>query len=146
MRIVLTAFIFLSVFFLASAQKNDSSSVQYEGCFEDMKTLFAERGVYELKDGVHTSVVTIRLNGECKIYNGRTTIEDGKIIFPVFIVTETGECVTLKSTGRKINNNVDAYNKPLDNTPVNGCSSTYITDDKEWIDIFIVDVLKTEEK
>ena len=65
---------------------------------------------------------------------------------PLFIKNDEGKFIPLKDTGRKINKNYDAYKIPLENKVVNGCSPTYISDDDELVDIFLIDLLKPSTK
>ncbi len=143
--IILFLFVSFSQF-TSIAQTTDSSSAKLIGCYEEYKALFAKRGVFHLEDGVYKTVVTFRLNGVCTPYEGQARIEKGKFDLPLLIKNEKGELVSIKSTGRNINKNYDAYKLPLENKVVNGMSPTYIGDTDELMDVFLLDLLKPEGK
>lgn len=134
--------------FFANAQTADTTRAKAEiafdssKCYEEYKALFAEKGVNQLNDGFYKTIVTFRLNGVCTAYEGKARIVGGKFQAPLYIKNEKGEYVTVKSTGRSFNKNYDAYKIPLENKVVNGASPTYITNEDELADIFIVELLK----
>lgn len=146
MKIFLLAAALLYSNFFLMAQTMDSSAVPTKDCYEEYKAAFTKKGSYMLKDGLYNTIITIRHNGECKTYDGQARIVAGKFVLPLYIKTDEGKFIPLKDTGRKLNKNYDAYKLPLENKVVNGCSPTYISDDDELIDIFIIDLLKQSEK
>lgn len=128
------------------AQTADSTAGSGRKCFDEYKAEFAKKGVYTLKDGLYNSVVTIRHNGACQTFDGRVRIVGGKFELPILIKNAEGNYIPLRDTGRKLNKNYDAYKIPLENKVVNGCSPTYISDDDELVDIFLLDLLKPDAK
>ncbi len=148
MKIFLMAVTFFAAQLFVHAQAPDTTAAtgSQGNCFDEYKAMFAKQGVYELKDGLHTAIITIRLNGVCTTYEGQVRTQTGKFILPIFIKNEDGKLIPLKETGRKLNKNYDAYRIPLENKVVNGCSPTYISDKDELVDIFIIDILKPVAK
>lgn len=144
MKIFLLALTLFSIHFGSSAQSGDTTAIALDStkCYDEYKALFAKRGVTELKDGYYKTIVTFRLNGKCTAYEGKARIVGGKFEAPLYIKNENGEYVTIKSTGRSFNKNYDAYKIPLENKVVNGASPTYITNEDELADIFLVGLLK----
>lgn len=137
MKILILFFSLFTLQLFANAQTTDTSK-----CFDYYKAEFAKKGAYQLNDGLYKTVVTIRLNGVCTSYEGKARIVAGKFDLPLYVKNEKGEYVTLKSTGRVLNKNYDAYKIPLENKVVNGVSPTYISDKDELVDIFLIELLK----
>ena len=137
MKILVLVLSMFTLQFFATAQTADTTK-----CFDDYKALFAKKGAYQLNDGLYKTIVTIRLDGACTTYEGKARIVAGKFVIPVYVKNEKGEYVTLKSTGRTLNKNYDAYKIPLENKVINGVSPTYISDKDELVDIFIIELLK----
>jgi len=145
MKIFLFAVALFSAHFFSLAQTADSAAANKD-CYEEYKAVFAKKGAYTLTDGLYNTIITIRHNGACTTYDGRARIQAGKFVLPLLIKNDEGKFIPLKDTGRKINKNYDAYKIPLENKVINGCSPTYISDDDELVDIFIIDLLKPTDK
>ncbi|WP_018344787.1 hypothetical protein [Cytophaga aurantiaca] len=137
MKIVVLLFSLFTMQFFANAQTADTTK-----CFDYYKAEFDKKGAYQLNDGLYKTIVTFRLNGVCKVYEGKARIVGGKFQAPLYIKNDKGEYVTIKSTGRSFNKNYDAYKIPLENKVVNGVSPTYITNKDELADIFLIELLK----
>lgn len=140
MKILVLLFSLCSLLhFSATAQ---TPAADTSKCYDEYKAMFAAKGAYQLNDGLYKTIVTIRLNGTCMKYEGKARIVAGKFQLPLYVKNEKGEYVTLKSTGRNLNKNYDAYKLPLENKVVNGVSPTYISDKDELVDIFLIELLK----
>lgn len=119
----------------ASAQTTDSTK-----CYEYYKQLFTQKGTYELRDGIHEVIVTIRQGDSCGTVQGRVRIEGGKLIRPLYIRDETGNYVRPNKT---LSDKYELYKLPLEFSIQNGMSkTTFITSDNDLVDIFLMDILK----
>jgi len=125
----------LGLSFNSQAQTADTTK-----CFDYYKQLFAQKGTYDVREGNHEVIITVRQGDSCGVTYGRVKVVGGKLVRPLYIKDGRGNYVR---SSKKLSDKYELYRIPLEFDILNGMSATtYITQDNDLVDIFLIDILK----
>lgn len=122
----------------AEAQTNASSTTPSQApsnCYTRWEQKFEERGAFDIKDGIHDSIIISVRNGDkAQCYSGKVEVKDGKIV----------------NMWRKLADGTYEAYKPkvkyeIPMTITNGISATLLTPDDTLVNVIFPNSLKPKK-
>ncbi|MCU0416540.1 MAG: hypothetical protein MUE33_05070 [Cytophagaceae bacterium] len=137
-------FSFLIVFFSLALYSNAQIATDTAKCYKYYDSLFTAKGVYNMTNGMHKIIMTVRYREDSSITRvcreGMIRVENNRFIAPLLIKNSKG--VYEKAIKKADPNAFVKYGIPMDTIIHNGRSQTYISESGALVNLFVIDVLK----
>lgn len=138
-------FLFLCVSRISFAQTTTEVPKDTAQLYTYYVQLFKEKGTYELRNGMHKVIVTIRYQQDSmitrKCYEGMIRVENSRIVPPMLLKDDQSK-VYKKNTNKVDMDSFKKYKIPVDTKVINGRSQTYVLENGQLADVFFIDSLK----
>ncbi len=132
---------------LAQAPAKKPATASSNSCFSEWYNTFRERGAKPIPDGTHEVIITVRNEDNSDCYLGKVSVENGKIVPPLYVQKQDGSFETYATLGKKLDPSwVASQNKESIYEITDGMSVTFYTSDKEMGKIFFYTFVNDKPK
>lgn len=115
-----------------------------QGCYSDYYIEFHNRGATQPKNGEYEVVITVIQNNQSECYMGKATIQDGKLIRPVYIQKTDGTYSTLTRMFKDFDQTWLAQQDPQTiNEVIDGMSALFVSQEQYRVRLFFPSLLNT---
>ncbi|NVJ86908.1 MAG: hypothetical protein HWE15_11420 [Algoriphagus sp.] len=132
---------------IAPTTENSIFMQGVKGCYSDYYIEFYNRGANKATDGEYEVVISIinTNNSQSECYMGKATVQNGKLMTPVYIQKTDGSYMPLNRMIKALDQNwLDSQDMNTISDVSDGMTTLFYTQEKYWVRLFFPSLINSK--